>query len=92
VSASPPGHAHGLAFLVRDLNRSGAQRSQLRLAVALAARGFAVDLGLCSARRARLVPFLADPTGAVPPARSTLLHSTFARPGLSPGPGPLPAP
>ena len=94
MSESLPRQDHRLAFLVRDLNRGGAQRSQLRLAGAIAARGFAVDLVLCSARLtgsgvapanvrvinlrpgtrllAHLVPFLADPAGAVPLARSLL--------------------
>jgi hypothetical protein len=39
-----------LAFLVRDLGSGGVQRSQMRLAGALAQRGAAVDLVVCSAR------------------------------------------
>ncbi len=39
-----------LAFLMRDLDRGGDRRSQLRLAGAVAARGFPVDLVLCSPR------------------------------------------
>ena len=39
-----------LAFLVRDLGSGGVQRSQMRLAGAIAQRGAAVDLVVCSAR------------------------------------------
>jgi hypothetical protein len=39
-----------LAFLVRDLQGSGVQRSQTRLAAATAARGHPVDLVACASR------------------------------------------
>lgn len=47
---SPPSSPRRLAFLVRDLGGGGTQRSQMRLAGAIAARGIAVDLVVCSAR------------------------------------------
>ena len=94
MSVTAPAQPRPLAFLARDLTRGRAQATQLRLAGAVAARGHAVDLVLCSSRLigsgiapanvrvvnlrpgpapfTRLVPFLADPGGALPLARSLL--------------------
>ena len=44
------------AFLVRNLETGGVQRSQIRLAGAIAARGYRVDLVACSPGGAASVP------------------------------------